>query len=425
MIALIMGRGIEGCGVTKFSIEFAKYLKKSNIKHVSIAFDDKKWSRKHSHDTKDILRVSIENDEHFDRVQNVLNKCSKIIINSLPSLGHSDLYKDRFSSLLKLNAKYILFQHDHSRNSVQRNACLDDAIESSSVCFAHSTTNYFSKYIDDNFNQIDITNLDKEKTTVHYFQPAFDFEECKKTYWKDIKEQDAKHHKWIGRTTFWKGFEMMFDFSKELQKSNDRILTMEGIETGIVYPAFITYASHNNFVKNFTENALSLFGEKKINKNNSNPNDYTWNGKKNIADVNLENYRGDMINVFGIYKNEELLKRMSNSGFGYQLTLLNEKDILHSVEYTHLEIVASGSIPVFHKKFGDRCKDKKTNLPLTSISDTGTIWLDEDNFSNAIDTINLLEKDNVMRDEWRHMAYDFYKEHQDSQFVFDEIMEKI
>lgn len=425
MIALIMGRGIEGCGVTKFSIEFAKYLKKNNIDYVSIAFNDKKWSRKYSHDTKDILQVTIENDEHFERVQKILRKCDKIIINSLPSDSHSDLFKERFNSLLKLESKYILFQHDHSRVSIQRNACLDNAIEAANICFAHSTNNYFSKYVNDNYNQTDLTNLDKEIKEVHYFQPAFDFEECKKIYWKDIKEQDAKHHKWIGRTAFWKGFEMMFDFAKELQKSNDRIITMEGIETGVVYPVFITYAPHNNFIRNFTENARSLFDKDKINKNNSNPDNSTWNGKHDIADIDLENYRGDMINVFGIYKNEELLERMSHSGFGYQLTLLDEKNIQHSVEYTHLEIIASGSIPVFHKKFGERCKDKETNLPLTLIKDTGTVWLDENNFSNTISLISLLENDDIMRDEWRHMAYEYYKKHQDSQHIFNTVMEKI
>lgn len=30
-----------------------------------------------------------------------------------------------------------------------------------------------------------------------------------------------------------------------------------------------------------------------------------------------------------------------------------------------------------------------------------------------------------MRDEYRNMAFEFYKQHQDSQYTFDEMMKKI
>jgi hypothetical protein len=43
----------------------------------------------------------------------------------------------------------------------------------------------------------------------------------------------------------------------------------------------------------------------------------------------------------------------------------------------------------------------------------------------AFDVLDKLSKDKGMRNEWREMAYEFYKSHQDSQYTFAEMMDKI
>jgi hypothetical protein len=39
--------------------------------------------------------------------------------------------------------------------------------------------------------------------------------------------------------------------------------------------------------------------------------------------------------------------------------------------------------------------------------------------------IDKLSRDHGMRDEWREMAYEFYREHQDAQPTFEEMMKQI
>ena len=57
-ISLVMGRGIEGCGVTKFTIEQAKFYAKNDYNYKIWASKDKTWSRKNAH-------TDIENLEHI------------------------------------------------------------------------------------------------------------------------------------------------------------------------------------------------------------------------------------------------------------------------------------------------------------------------------------------------------------------------
>lgn len=426
MKVLIVGRGIEGCGVTKFTEEFRKFLISKKVEHAVFACNDKTWTRKKSFDTKDWLKVHLEKDEQYNKFIDFLkNKASQIIIMSLPSLSHSDVFQKRFKEILALGIDTVLFQHDHARNSIQRNACLDDAIGASSICFTHSTNNYFAQYVDSNFNStLDrFFNPDATQKKVIAFQPAFDFDECRKKYWKDIDEQDAKHHKWIGRCTFWKGFQLMFDWCNTSLQVNNNLTTFEGIEAGIVYPEFIKYSPHNNYCRTFTDATQKIFDDASLDEKYIAK--YNFYGTSNIEEVDLSQKYGKGACVFGIYKNNEMLDRLSRCGFGYQLTLLKKENIERSIEYTHCEVVACGAIPVFHRKFGQYVKHRKYGKPLIECKDNGTIWLDESSFEESINTIKKLEKDKVLRNEWREMAFDFYKNHQHSDYVFSDILEEI
>jgi len=432
MIYVVMGRGVEGCGVTKFSIELCKYLSQNDLSHRCIAFNDKKWTRRKSHDYN-IEEVSLESDESYRSfMERAEKECSLVIINSLPSSSHSKQFVQRFNEFLKLKTKFVLIQHDHSSMSIKRNECLNEAIDVASICFSHSKNNFFSNYINEKYNSSDLSSFfgdDETSKTVDTFQPAFNFDECKNDYWKDIDETDEKHHKWIGRTAHWKGFALMLDWHKQKLQPNKNLTTLEGIETGIVYPDFLVHSPHHNFIKAVTDATKKVFYQRGF--EDQYINQYGWHAvpfdvsTQDINSINLSQYYGDMAAVFGIYNNHELLERMSRVGFGYQLTLLKPENIDYSIEYTHCEVAACGTIPVFHKQFGKLCRHRLTDIPLVDSKDSGTVWLDESNFDETIELVKQLENDKVMRNEWREMAFEFYKNHQDSAYVFDDLMQKI
>ena len=53
-------------------------------------------------------------------------------------------------------------------------------------------------------------------------------------YWKPIEEQDPDHLKWIGRSAYWKGFDVLFDLYKST-KGTDLLYTLEGMEKSIQF----------------------------------------------------------------------------------------------------------------------------------------------------------------------------------------------
>jgi hypothetical protein len=116
---------------------------------------------------------------------------------------------------------------------------------------------------------------------------------------------------------------------------------------------------------------------------------------------------------------------MSTSGFGYQLSILDERFIERSIEYTHCEVACTGVVPVFRKSYGERCTHRHFGKKLIDCENTGTVWLDDNDMKPAFALLDKLAKDPVLRNEYREQAFEFYKLHQDAQYTFAEMMDKI
>ena len=384
-IAIILGRGIEGCGVTKYTYELEWWLHENNHSTVIYADRSKKWSRNDAHELLNLHHVNFGKNE-FEEVYEGCKSSDLIIFNSLPSVNHSKESQKSFSKLLDLNVRKVLIQHDHNKSSLRRNALLEESFQKSDVLFAHSTTGDFADIVN-------TPNLfDFKKRTINLMQPGINFGLYRNRYWKSIDKQDPKHHKWIGRTVSWKGYDLMMKFHDELMKI-DHLTTFEGIDRS---PAYMDFKSKYKFYDEL---------------------------KSDVDDTNLDDRYGKVASVFGQYINSELLERMSSCAYGYQLSKLKPKYIAHSLEFTHLEPVAVGVIPVFRKEYGDACIHRHYGKPLTEL-DSGTIWLTDNNMDECISTIKELSTDESMRNEYRESAYQCYSWY-DSKYVFDDMFKII
>jgi len=116
---------------------------------------------------------------------------------------------------------------------------------------------------------------------------------------------------------------------------------------------------------------------------------------------------------------------MSKVGFGYQLSRMKEHFIQRSIEYTHCEVVCTGTIPVFNKKYGDACTHRHYGKKFTECENSGTIWFDEHDFDETLTTILNVGNSPSLREEMRNNAFEFYKLHQDASYTFKDIMENI
>ena len=395
-IAIIMGRGIEGCGVTKFTVEQTKWLAKNGHDFVVFSSKDKSWTRKNAHDVSNVIQLKLAKPEETNKMIEGCNKADVVIINSLPSLSHPEASIENFKrALSEITKPIVLVQHDHSSLSIKRNAAIEEAVKRANILFGHSDTNDFAKYVGEVTGGGGLAGFfgEDESKTILNFQPGLDFDATRAKYWKHINEQDDMHNKWIGRTTSWKGYVQMFKFHNEFLRPNGYVTTFEGIEKSPAYLGFRELSEFHGMID------------------------------KDITTVTLE--KDQPAYVFGPFINDQMLERMSKVGFGYQLSLLDERYIQRSIEYTHCEVVCAGVVPVFRKAYGERCTHRAQGKKLIDCANTGTIWLDDNDMQPAFDLLDKLSKDRHMRDEYREMAFEFYKSHQDSQYTFAEMMKQI
>jgi len=396
-VAIIMGRGIEGCGVTKFTVEQTKWLQKNGHQFTVFASKDKSWTRKNSHDVSNVVQLKLAKPQETDIMIEGANQADVIIINSLPSIGHSEECIEQFKRFLsEVTKPVVLIQHDHSSLSIKRNAAIEESVNRANLLFGHSKTNDFANYVESMTGASGLASFFDEDTkgkTIVGFQPGIDFDEIRAKYWKPIEETNVDMHKWIGRTTSWKGYKQMFKFHNEHLRPFGAITTFEGIEKSPAYLAFREISEFNGHIADQVES--------------------------------IQLQKDQPAYVFGPYINDDLMQRISKVGFGYQLSLLDPRFIERSIEYTHCELACAGVIPVFRKSYGERCTHRHYNKKLIDCDNTGTIWLDDNDMKPAFDLVYKLSKDSVMRNEYREMAFEFFKLHQDSQYTFAEMMKHI
>jgi len=402
-ISIIMGRGIEGCGVTKFTIEQSKWLEENDYDYKIFASKDKTWTRTKSHDTSNVHLLKFSSKDEVNEMVAQCNDSDLVIINSLPAKSFKEDAIYNFAKAIgKINTPIALIQHDHSMLSIRRNAALDEAIDSASIIFTHSTENDFASYARNRVGGGITLFGEEEGTPIVGFQPGIFFDEIREKYLKPIEEIDFNHHKWIGRTTPWKGYKELFELHQNYLQPARQLTTYEGIEKS---PAFILFREQCN--EKYTPN---YHFEKE---------DYL------IENYDLSNAYGESAHIFGPYKQDEMLERMSRVGFGYQLSLLKPHFIQRSIEYTHCEVASIGTIPVFRKKYGELCKHRHYEKPLIECENNGTIWFDEDNLNETFDMILKLQLRRDLFEEYRNNAFEFYKLHQDANYTFSEMMERI
>ena len=185
---------------------------------------------------------------------------------------------------------------------------------------------------------------------------------------------------------------------------------LEGLEASINYPA-VLYKNPKEMTGR--REVINYFRpEKGIDNNPSKDPDY---GSETI---NSGAY------LYGAYTHEEMIERMSLGGFGSDLMYFKENIYGDNVEYCHTDCFAAGVIPIFHKHFCDNVIHRKQGKPISECINTGTIGIDATNAEATAHDMLMMTGDPVMRDEWRNMMFEFWKDHCDAKVVYDDIINK-
>ena len=394
-VAIVLGRGTEGCGVTQCAIQMQK-VTNADI----LSAKDKKWGRAKGLDIRqEEFMMGTEWAHYAQKINENYDLC---IIYSIPSKSHPQDCQDNFISFLKaINIRKAFINVDHKAASIARNANLKEVCENVDVIMTHSLENDFSKFMQKNKIQTPLTKMSL----------GFDYDGHKAEHWRPIEFQQHNMVRWIGRTAMWKGPNLMIDFHQDALMENGFITVLEGLEASIQYPLVL-----------YRDNAAEKPQDRRKVVNYFRP-EKEYNEVKFTPDLYGKEQVGNGAYLYPQYINSEAMFRMSLSAFGSDLYHLKAETYGNNIENCHAECVASGTVPLFHKHFCDNVIHKVQGKPVSQCKDSGTIGLDYTNFEECKDLMIQLMKDPMMRDDWREMAFEFWKQHSDAAPVVNEIID--
>ena len=392
---ILLGRGTEGCGVTQCAIQMQKVTGATIL-----SANDKKWGRAKG---LDIQQLEMSVGKEYEAMAQQINQYDLCIVYSVPSKSHPEDCQENFLKLLDLiNTRKAFINVDHKAASIARNANLADVCKKVDVIMTHSMENDFCKFMRKNKIQTPLTKMGL----------GFDYDGHRAKYWRPIEEQQHNMVRWIGRTAMWKGPSLMIDYHQDALMKEDFITVLEGLEASIQYPLVL-------YRDNKEDNPID---RRKV--------ENYFRPEKKYGDVKFTNdlYGKEDIQkgayLYPQYINEDCMRRLSLSAFGSDLYHLKAETYGDNIENCHAECIASGTVPLFHKHFCDNVIHPVQGKPISQCQNSGTLGVDYTNFEECRQTMVKLKNDPSMRDDWREMSFEFWKQHSDGKTVVEDIMEK-
>ena len=392
---ILLGRGTEGCGVTQCAIQMQKVTGATIL-----SANDKKWGRAKG---LDIQQLEMSVGKEYEAMAQQINQYDLCIVYSVPSKSHPEDCQENFLKLLDLiNTRKAFINVDHKAASIARNANLVEVCKKVDVIMTHSMENDFCKFMRKNKIQTPLTKMGL----------GFDYDGHRAKYWRPIEEQQHNMVRWIGRTAMWKGPSLMIDYHQDALMKEDFITVLEGLEASIQYPLVL-------YRDNKEDNPID---RRKV--------ENYFRPEKKYGDVKFTNdlYGKEDIQkgayLYPQYMNEDCMHRLSLSAFGSDLYHLKAETYGDNIENCHAECIASGTVPLFHKHFCDNVIHPVQGKPISQCQNSGTLGVDYTNFEECRQTMVKLKNDPSMRDDWREMSFEFWKQHSDGKTVVEDIMEK-
>ena len=392
---ILLGRGTEGCGVTQCAIQMQKVTGATIL-----SANDKKWGRAKG---LQIEQAEMSVGKEWEQMARLINLHDLCIVYSIPSKSHPQDCQDNFLKLLDaIDIRKAFINVDHKSASIARNANLAEICGKVDVIMTHSLENDFCRFAKKN----------KVVTPIKKMGLGFDYDGHREKYWRPIEEQNDHYVRWIGRTAMWKGPALMIDFHQDALMDNEFITILEGLEASIQYP-LVLYRDNKNETPVDRRKVVNYFR----------PEKQHGETQKFLPEFYGQEKIGEGSYLYPQYMNSECMERLSLSAFGSDLYHLKAETYGNNIENCHAEIIACGSIPIFHKHFCDNVIHKVQGKPVSQCTNTGTIGLDYSNFEECKNIMIQLKNDPTMRDDWREMAFEFWKQHSDGNTVVNEIIQ--
>jgi len=373
-IAIVFGKGLDGCGVEKFGYEFQRYMPND----VDIYdLQERGFTRSGGHIKNSI---SFKADEIPDIGKKLNENYDIVMLNSYPSpLHNQSTVKSFFEDLVLKIEKPILvgMMHEIKRMNFDRIPIHIPIANACDIVFNFSTTTTYAQ---------DISNILTDKKLgerIARMKLPFTVSDYEK-YWVPFKDK-RKSCIYASRWTTMKDPKRMVEM---YNLDKDFHYSIHGIERSIG----------------------AKFDIIDITK---------WTDK-----FDGYNYDSDICESFGPYEYEDGMNLISNSLFGYSgYNLPKERhNYGDRFEYAQMEIIAVGTVPVFDYDYG---MNNVAEDGSTFISNPIAIWSNREDLNETKDKIHELSNNETMYNDYLDNGIQFLRQEADASNVIPPMLKHI
>ena len=376
--ALIFGQSIEGCGVTRTGSEMWYWCKKNNIDFTIYSYDERMYNRRNAHEM-DFKSFTMEN---IEETLKELNEYDVVMFNSYPSNKFSKesimaFYNDLVKKITTIK---VGFMHELNKTNIDKVPYLIGIMNEMDLIYNFGEETWFSQTISK------VLPSKKVGERVKKFTMWFNFDQLEKYRNKPLYEKEKKLL-YIGRWTTMKDPRRVLDLGPGL-KEKGIVAELVGIERSI--GAKFDIFEHPNCI------------------------DRTGKEEKYISP-------NACVPVYGTYIRNEGMETLSNSLFGCSFYRLPKEPEAYGdrMEYTMIEIIATGCIPVFDEHWA------KHNFRKNGISYYDTpfsgIYSNKEDLESTIDTLYAVSLDEDLQKKYFETSYQIVKEEFDANVVLPEM----
>ena len=359
--AILLLRGVEGCGVSTYARHFKAYFDENNRGKCDIFALNLSVGRPDTSTDLPITKFAF--DEANELVRRVNEEYDLSLVFSVPAKNAKEEIVNNYVEriLEKIKSPKWLINHDHHYLSIGRNADFENAIKACDGVLCHSLVETKCGFIRWMKKRGIDTRVEKLETFFH-IPLVSDFV----TFDKISRLKRLIN---ASRAVAWKRSSLVLNLQKELAKKNF-ITEMIGFERSIA-----GYSQLKNY-----EGKLDWYVTDEFDKPVKAPSAFS-NAQVNERFFDFVDDEGQDPNkmyVFGSYDHKRGLRRISQSAFATHPRSFehNGLDYGNNHEYQGLE-AALLSVPIFHRHFLETVTLPDTDVPLSAIE--AFISIDDDN----------------------------------------------
>lgn len=391
-IAQILGRGIEGAGVSRYAYEMNQWLVKNGYDATIYVVHEKKWPRFKKAPIKEFTTID---NMSKDELVTLFNSYDCVFIHSVPSIKHSSDCQKKFMEMVhEITSLKVIFQNDHKLQSLSRNAnFLDICKDCDRIASFGVTTPFYKKVIE---------VLGEEEALKRYVHLHNSFDTSRLLSFR--KQQHKNRITYLGRYATFKDPKRMLALLPYVSQHGQELECI-GIEKSI--------GAVSNFFwidpKTPTLNPAIEFYTNLINIPNRDPN---------------------KLYVFGPYDWEEGVEALSNSLFGASFYHLPPETYGNNIEYAQVEMIGVGCIPIFDYGFGESVyayeNGESTGKRLIDIENFA-VFLKKDlsNLQDVIKQIKEISNDPELQEKYRKVSFDVISKHVNVDSVNNKLLQDL